>query len=241
MSRFFFYRVLEALSDGRIIRKSVALGLQALAVLSVLGGIYLLIEILKIAFQLPNEGTIGGLLFAVVFLAMILSIGQIYWYRAGSVRGLGESAFTVIPIVSILFRTMGEVYATFGFSVGAGGCLFIWFSKNNPLWLLRGLGGVLPSMSPETTFTGGILYFVYLSLASFVVLIVFYFLAEASVVLVDVATHVRMLVRQGGPSNLGPAPVTRCRACSAELEPAARFCPKCGAQAAAATATSAGR
>jgi hypothetical protein len=205
MSKFFFYPVLQALNDGKIIRKSVAAGLQVLAVLSVLGGAYLLIEILKIAFQLPNEGTIGGLLFAIIFLAAILAIGQVFWYRANSVRELGESPFTVIPIVSILFRMIGEVYATLGLSVGVGGCLFIWFSRNNPFWLLRGLGGILPSASPETSFMGGVSFLVYLTLASFVALILFYFLAESSVVLVDVATHVRMLVRQGGASTESPA------------------------------------
>jgi hypothetical protein len=229
MSKFFFYPVLQALNDGKIIRKSVAVGLQVLAVLSVLGGAYLLIEILKIAFQLPNEGTIGGLLFAIIFLAAILAIGQVFWYRASSVHELGESPFTVIPIVSILFRTIGEVYATLGFAVGVGGCLFIWFAKNNPFWLLRGLGGILPSASPETSFMGGVSFLVYLTLASFVALIVFYFLAESSVVLVDVAKHVRMLVRQGGPSSRAEG-TTRCPSCSFELEPAARFCPKCGAQ-----------
>jgi hypothetical protein len=235
MSKFFFYPVLQALSDGKIIRKSVAVGLQVLAVLSVLGGAYLVIEILKIAFQLPNEGTIGGLLFAIIFLAAILAIGQIFWYRAGSVRELGESPFTVIPIVSILFRTIGEIYATLGFSVGVGGCIFIWFSRNNPFSLLSGLGGILPSTSAETSFLGGVSFLVYMGLASSVALIVFYFLAESSVVLVDLARHVRMLVRQGGPPGVGPEPIKRCPTCSFELEPTARFCPKCGAQISAAT------
>src|SRR5260370_2741902 len=104
MCKFFLHPVLQTLRDGKVIRKSVAVGLQVLGVLSVLAGMYLLIEILKIAFQLPNEGTIGGLLFAIIFLATVLSIGQIFWYRAGSFRDLGDSPFTVIPIVSILFR-----------------------------------------------------------------------------------------------------------------------------------------
>ena len=204
MSRFFFYPVLRALNDGRIIRKSMVMALRVLSILSVLGGAYLFIEILKIAFQLPNEGTIGGLLFAIIFAATVLSIGQIFWYRAGSIGDLGDSPFTVIPIVSILFKTAGEVYATLGATVGVGGCLFIWFAKGNPFWLLRGLGGFLPSVSPDTTFLGGLLFLVYLAVTSFFILIVFYFLAESSVVLVDVARHVRLLVTQGATAS--PAP-----------------------------------
>ena len=101
MSKFFFYPIPDALSKGAIIRKSVAVGLQALAVLSVLWGAYLVIAILKLAFQLPNEGTIGGLLFALIFSATILAIGQIFWYRANSVSELGESPFPVIPNFSL--------------------------------------------------------------------------------------------------------------------------------------------
>jgi hypothetical protein len=228
MSKFFFYPVLQALGNGKIIRKSVAVGLQVLAVLSLLGGAYLLVQILKLAFQLPTDGTVGGLLFAIVFLGMILAIAQVFWYRARSVLELGESPFTVIPIVSILFRTIGEVYATLGFSIAVGGCLFIWFSKTNPSVLLGALSGLLPSASGEASFLGGLTFLVYLSLASFVALILFYFLAESSIVLVDVAKHVRMLVRMGSPP-------LRCPACSAELEPDARFCPNCGAQISAAT------
>jgi zinc-ribbon domain len=232
MSKFFFYPVLQALGDGKIIRKSVSVVLQVLAFLSLLSGAYLLVQILKLAFQLPTDGTVGGLLFAIVFLAMILAIAQVFWYRARSVRELADSPFTVIPIVSILFRTIGEVYATLGISMAVGGCLFIWFAKSSPSVMLGSLGGLLPSTSADASFLGGLMFLVYLSLASFVVLILFYFLAESSVVLVDVAKHVRMLVRMGSPP-------LRCPACSFELEPDARFCPNCGAKILAATSAGA--
>ena len=167
MSKFFFYPVLQALGDGKIIRKSVALVLQILGILSLLAGAYLLVQILKLAFQLPTDGTVGGLLFAIVFLGMILAIAQIFWYRARSVRQLGDSPFTVIPIVSILFRTIGEVYATLGLSIAVGGCLFIWFAKSNLSVILGSLGGLLPSTSADASFLGGLTFLVYLSLASF--------------------------------------------------------------------------
>jgi hypothetical protein len=197
MSKFFFYPVLDALNDGKVIRGFVAVALKVMGVLSLLAGVYLLIEILKVAFQLPTDGTIGGLLFAAIFIATVLSVAQIFWYRAGSVASLGDSTFTVIPIVSILLRTAGEVYAALGVATGVGGCVFIWFSMNNPLGLVPGLGGLLPSASPGTGFLGGISFLVYLSVASLLVLVFFYFLAEASAVLVDIARHIRLLVKQG--------------------------------------------
>jgi hypothetical protein len=44
---FFFYPVLKALNDGRIIRRGVIIFLQILAVLSVLGGLFLLVTSLS--------------------------------------------------------------------------------------------------------------------------------------------------------------------------------------------------
>ena len=207
MSKLFFYPVLDALSEGKVIRKFVAIALRVLGVLALVAGAYLLIEIFKMAFQLPTEGTIGGLLFAVIFAGTIVAVAQIHWYRANSVVGLGDSPFTLIPIVSVLLRLAGEVYATLAVSIGVGGCLVIWFASSNPLGMIRGLGELLPSSTPGTGFLGGIFFLVYLSVASLLVLVLFYFFAEASVVLVDVARHVRLLVKQEAPGDQPPASV----------------------------------
>lgn len=193
----FFRPVLEALDHGDVIRTSVVLALRIFGVLAVLGGLYLLVEILKISFRLPTQGTTGGLLFAVIFVAAILAQFQIYFYRAESVRNLGESPFTVIPIFSILFRTLGEIYATLGVAVGVGGCLFIWLSGISPLRLLPGAGEIFPSVSGGGTFLDGLVFLLWLSVLSFLSLVVFYFLAEAILVVLDIARNIRLLVKQG--------------------------------------------
>jgi hypothetical protein len=115
----------------------------------------------------------------------------------------------VIPIVSVLLRTAGEVYATLGVSVGVGGCLFLWFARISPFYLLGRLGGILPSASAEGSFLGGISFLLSLTVASFFFLILFYFLAESVVVLVDVARHVRLLVQQGAPGASASQPAGR--------------------------------
>ena len=201
---FFFRPILKALDQGNIIRTIVVFVLRALAVLSILGGLFMLIEILKVSFQLPTQGTIGGLLLAIIFVAAIASVFQIFLYRAESVRDLGKSPFTVIPIFSILFRTFGETNATFGVAAGVGGCLFIWLSGMSPARFLPGIGDLLPSASGGT-FLEGILFLVWSALVSFVFLVGFYFLAEAVVVVVDIARNVRLLVQQGETaSEKGP-------------------------------------
>jgi len=193
----FFRPVLDALTDGKVIRTYVALALQVFGILSLVGGVYLLVEILKASFELPTAGTIGGLLLAIVFVAAVLAVAQIFFYRAANIRDLGESQFTVIPIFSILFRCFGEIYATFGVAIGVGGCIFIWFSGVNPLELLRGVAGFFPSLYPEGTFLGGLLFLVYFALMSFGIIIIFYFLAESTVVLVDIAKNIRLLLAGG--------------------------------------------
>lgn len=195
----FFYPILRMVNDGNLIRNFVSGCLRLAAILTYPAGAYLLIEILKISFRLETEGTIGGLIFSAVFGVTVLMISQVYWYRADSIRDLGESPFTIIPIVSVLFRAIGEVQAVLCAAVGVGGCLFLWFAKLNPLHLLGGLAVLLPTHAAEGSFLGGILFLLYLSFFSMANLVGFYFLAEASVVVVDIARQLRTLSPQTAP------------------------------------------
>ncbi len=196
----FFHPVLEALDRGNVIRTAVVYALRILGVLTVLSGIFMLVELLKVSFQLPTQGTVGGILFAVIFVVAIAAVTQILFYRAETVRDLGESPFTIIPIFSILFRTLGEIYATSGFALGLGGCLFVWISGRNPMEMLPGLGQ-LPFAVSGGTFVDGVMFLVWTALASFAALVVFYFLAEATLVIVDIARNVRLMVHPGTVSN----------------------------------------
>ena len=214
----FFYPVLDALSDGRVIRKTVVWVLRILAALVLLGGLYVLINILKISFQVPAaEATIGGLLLGLIFIFAVACVAQILWYRSGKVDELTDTTFTVIPIVSILFRAVGEIYATLGVSVGVGGCLFIWFAKTSPYYLLRGFGELLPSAPGGDTFLGGLAFMAYLCVASFLFLVLFYFLAESTLLWVDVAHNMRLLRQHFVPS---PQPVAAARPAPAPAPPA---------------------
>jgi hypothetical protein len=193
---FFFQKVLKTLDQGRVIRVAITVALRILAVITILGGIYMFVDILKTSFQLPTAGTLGGLIFAVIFVAAVASIAQIYFYRANSVKELGDSAFTVIPIVSILLRTAGEIYATLIAALGVGGCIFVWLSGISPMQMLGPFGGILPSTPVGSTFVSGISLLVLCVLMSFFSLVAFYFLAEATLVLVDIARNIRTLAAQ---------------------------------------------
>ncbi len=178
-----------------ITRKTAAAGLRALAVFSVLGGACLLIRMLWVMFHSPGGGTVGGLLFAAIYLAAILFIGRILRARAAAVGELGDSAFAAIALVSILLRTAGEVYAALGIGIGAAGCVFIWFGGRNPLWLLQGLGAIFPYASGAPTFAGGVSFLLPLTASAFFAAIVTHFLAEWSLALANGLEERRARIR----------------------------------------------
>jgi hypothetical protein len=187
----FYTPVLDALSQGRVIRTAVMRALQVLAVLTVLGGLFALVEILRASFRLPARGTVGGLVLAALFAGAVLAVVQVLLYRARSVDSLGDSPFTVIPVMSVLFRALGEVYATLGVAVAAGGCLFIWLSGMSPLSVIGAFGGPFALGPTDGTFIGGLWFLVAGGLGAFVILLVSYFVAEATVVFVDIAQSLR--------------------------------------------------
>ncbi|HLK62915.1 MAG TPA: zinc ribbon domain-containing protein [Bryobacteraceae bacterium] len=246
MPGFFFLPILRALSDGRVIRKIVSVALKVTAVLVAIGGLILFVTMLIAAFALQAAATFGVILFALIFLGMMAAVAQIYWLRADTIRQLPDSPFTVIPIISVLLRTNGEVYATVGVSIGVGGGILIMIAGVNPMQFLGPMGALVPSFWAGGSFLGGLTFLAYLCIVSFLALLLFYFLAEASVVLVDMALHIRLLVPQAAamapapsvepvpaPTPAYEAPVYatyRCPVCARELRAGARFCPGCGSQ-----------
>jgi hypothetical protein len=193
--------VLGALAEGSVIRKAIAVIMRLAAVLILLGGLLALIQILKVSFQLQSAAaTIGGLFVAVLVAAAAFAIAQIYLYRAQSVHELEDSPFTIIPILSIMFRTAGEAYAVGALALGVGGCVFTWLSGMNPAMLLSAMGEMMPPIPGLNelggqSFVSGLVFLVTMIIAAFGALVAFYALAELVIVLVDIALNVRRLVK----------------------------------------------
>lgn len=193
--------ILGALGEGRVIRNAIALVMRVGAILILLGGLLVVIQILKMSFQISAAtATIGGLLVAVLLGAAFFAIAQIYLYRAQSVHDLEDSPFTIIPILSILFRASGESYAVGALAFGVGGCLFTWLSGMSPMMLMSGLGGLMPpipglSEMGGQSFVSGLVFLVTMIIAAFGALVAFYALSELVIVLVDIAMNVRRLVK----------------------------------------------
>jgi len=193
--------ILGALAQGAVIRNAIALVMRIGAVLILLAGLLVVISVLKVSFQLQAAtGTIGGLLVAVLMGVAFFAVAQIYLFRAQSVHDLEDSPFTIIPILSILFRASGESYAVFALLLGVGGCLFSWLSGESLMMLMAGFGALLPPIPGMAevggqSFVSGLVFLISMIVAAFASLVFFYAMAELVVVLVDIAMNVRRLVK----------------------------------------------
>ena len=207
-----FPRILDALNDGRVIKKAVVCALWLAAGLSTFAALFIAYTVAKLAFVAgtPAETTVGLTLFLVVYLLSVVCQIQILLYRAKSVLALENSQYTVVPVVSLLFRGVGESLATYICFLGFGATLAIWVSKQNPLGLV-GMNMLIPSFNTSEYLLAGVVMLFWSFLVGFSLLIVFYFLAEVSHAGVDIARNIRLLVSREAamppPPPVAPPPV----------------------------------
>jgi hypothetical protein len=253
----------RALSDGKIIRLTVAWVLRIMAVVGALGGLFWFITFVGLGFKASDAGlgarSTGFLAGCLIFSLFGLAFGYLWigicMFRARTVMALGDSHFTVLSILSILFRLNGELtFVTYSL-IGVGGCLFVWLSDVSPLSELGPLGSQLPfAMGATSGFVGGIELAVFMILLAFAGIVIFYALAELSIVLVEIALNTRGIPAIAGaalpapqvfvPVTPAPAPVqpfaapapvvaqrSSCRQCGQVLDAGSAFCAECGAAA----------
>jgi hypothetical protein len=241
----------RALSDGKLIRLTVAWVLRVLAVLVALLGLFWFIAFIVIGIKAADSGMgsrsagilLGCILFALVGLAWGYLAAGIHFFRARSITELGDSHFTVLSILSILFRLQGEVIFVTYSLLGLGGCLFVWFAEFSPFSEMGMFGEQIPFLGHAGSgFLGGLYLLLLLVLLAFSGIVVCYALAELSVVLVEIALNTRGLraaTREPAPMAYAaplPAPPPMrypvaprvCRHCGQPLDAASTFCAECG-------------
>lgn len=190
------YPVLEALADGRVIRRAVVIALNALAVATAVGGIVSLAFILRVAFDdgVPADATIGGLLWAALFAAVVLVACQIYRFHIRDIDALADARFVSIPIAAVLFRVVGEQLALWWTGIGVGALVLVVFSAPHAGRLL----GVVSVMPGVPSAASGVLGGLWVLLVSVVTgaggLLFFYLLSELTLVAGDLGNQVRRLV-----------------------------------------------
>ncbi len=201
----------HALSDGKIIRQTIAWVLRILAVIMALIGLFGSIAIIVLSFRASNSTAdvggdlttnsagsisaniiIGSILLALFVLAWGYLTAGILAFRARTVKELGNSHFTALSILSVLFRLNGELaFITYSL-LGVCGCLFIWITNASPLSQLGMLGDALPFVGRGGAgFLGGLEMAIIFLLIAFSLIIIFYALAEFISVQVEIALNTR--------------------------------------------------
>jgi hypothetical protein len=188
----FYYPVLRAMGDGRVIRTCVTWALKIGAFVVVLGGLLSAFGAFAASQGAGGGGMLGAVLLGVILLGTSMCVGQIFWYRAGSVAALSESEYTLIPITSILCRLGGECGATGFAGLAAGAFLFLLLNTGGPD--LRNLP-IPVSLPISGGFVGALLALVYFGALALVSLISGYFAAEWIGVLVDIAESIHKIRR----------------------------------------------
>lgn len=188
---FFFYPVLDALSDGGVIRKWVVIGLKIAAIVEILAGLLVAVTILTAAGRGSAAGLLGGILAAVLILATSLCVAQVLWYRSGSVAALGQSRYTVIPIFSVLSRGFGEAAAAGLAGLGIASCLLLWLTPAGDIAPIGGIPFVSGLAYQGGGFVAGLVLLVYMVGSGFGALIVGYLWAECIMLLVDIEQNTR--------------------------------------------------
>ncbi len=195
MEKLLFIKpILQLAERGILIRSVVFWILRILAVLVVLGGLYLFIEILRLAFGSGALVAFAGLIAALIQLAVFVIAAEIMWVRAQSVNFLPDGAYPAVRIIAVVLRLAGELYAAIVSGLSVALCLAIWIAGAEGGYLLREL---IPSSSLfmpggiTTGFLGGLLALIVGIVFAVSALILLYFLAEIYLAIIDIATNTK--------------------------------------------------
>jgi len=235
------YPVLDSLQKGKVIRYYVAWLLRLFGVAIVLAGLYAIIQLFKLSLQSPDATyTIAGFLACAIIAIAVFLVLQVCLYRAEKIIELGDSEFTVIPVISQYLRWIGEVLASVVIVIGLVAIIFFIFvgsQGNNPAqeylprYLQYGSSPIVILLAlPFVTVVYSLGFIIF-----------FYFLAELVNVNVDMARNIRKLVDGSNSPFIEeheeiitetnqPQSGVFCPACGTENAPDDIFCANCGSK-----------
>ncbi|MBS0458383.1 MAG: DUF4339 domain-containing protein [Proteobacteria bacterium] len=201
--RFLFLApVLKYFSEDGGLRPFVAEAYRVIAGFFIIAGLYVTGAAMKGMGDWQIRDLPAKLLLFIAVWACIVAAVQILLIRSANIASLPKSEFTVIPIVSIVFRSIGEVYASGILIAGLTIAIFALFSDDAagmlaaaPIPGTGSIGGFVANAA-SSVWTHIVAAFMVLGATAFLALfylVSFYLLAEATLVVVDIARNVRAL------------------------------------------------
>jgi len=205
MKKYFFMQpVLKFIGEGTLFSRIFASALRVFAVLLGIGALIGWIQLWKLVFDMSGAAILGGFLFQVFFVVGVYMVVHTLWIRAADIQAIGKSEFTIIPIVAIFLRMLGEIYACISIAVGVGGGVLQLFAGNSGLashatrsipgigWGQSLLSGMFGGDS-TSSFVSAILLMVGGAIGAVFWLVLFYLASEFVVVVVSIARNTRAL------------------------------------------------
>jgi len=194
MEKYFFMgAVLEKISQGQFFRKAYAVTLQILAALIAIAALVSWITVWKSISAFSAEAIVGIIIFQLLFVIAVYVVIHIILIRAGNINALPDSDYTVIPIVSITLKLIGEIYASFITVISVAGGILSWFIGSGAFYMVKRPSLLIPSYGSGEGFWGGLVFMAGGLFSAIVGLVLFYFLAELVVVLVDIARNIKKM------------------------------------------------
>ena len=196
MEKFLFMEaVLENISQGQFFRKAFAITLQILAAVIAIAALVAWITVWKSISEFSAEAIVGIIIFQLLFVIAVYMVIHILLIRAGNINELPDSDYTVIPIVSITLKLIGEVYASFITVISVAGGILSWFIGSGAFYMVKRPSLLFPSYGSGEGFWGGLVFIAGGLFSAIVGLVIFYFLAESVIVAVDIAKNIKKIAK----------------------------------------------
>ena len=196
MEKFLFMEaVLEKISQGQFFRKAFAITLQIMTVVIAIAALVAWITVWKSISGLSSEAIVGIIIFQLLFVIAVYMVIHIILIRAGNINALPDSDYTVIPIISITLKLIGEIYASFITVISVAGGILSWFIGSGAFYMVKRPNLIIPSYGSGEGFLGGLVFMASGLFSAIVGLVIFYFLAESVVVAVDIAKNIKKMAK----------------------------------------------
>lgn len=188
---FFMKPFVENFSKKGVFNKAFAIILKILAVLTIIAAFVTWVLLWKFVFEIPAAGIAGGVIFQLFFIVGIYMAIHAVFIRAQHISALKTDEYTVVPVVSIFLKLMGEVYASLTAAIAVGGGILIWFAGGFAADLLKEVPAFIPQYGGGATFLGGAIFLAGGLVFAFFTLIAFYFCGEFIKIVADIAVNTK--------------------------------------------------